>query len=308
MKGNTWKIKGIFWTGMLLLAARTGAQTDPCKNMQAEKESLQEKIYSLATRIYPAENFKSLMELAHIDEQQVKNEIALTEAKLKSLTAAVSKGDTLTGKRELITEYNERLGLMKKRLSKTLTNSQYFAQPLYKQQLQLLGILGGEVAEINTWITRIDGDRKSNNCPDPVAPATASPEKKEVKAYWEGDWHYEESIQKMDIRFRWKGDTAKASGVFDPGRVNMNSSVYTFDSLQWDGANSIRGYFTGTVEDAEKFIDAKGTVLMTLTGRKMTTVWTETEKLTLRWKPGQAEKPALVRNPLPPYTLVFTKQ
>lgn len=284
------------------------AQNDACKALQPERVKLEEQLYSLVLRLYPAENFAVLIEPNYINKDDINSEIRITEGKLKVLTEAIQRGDDRPGLRESVAEYNDRLGLLKKRLENKLTNSQFFGQEVYQKQLGLPARIRSEIKEVQARMARTDEEMKKSGCTALPASDRASGMKKEVMGYWQGNFHYEQAFQKMDLRIQWQGDTIKGKGFFDPGQKSPNRTIYTIDSLRWDGASDLQGVYTSVFEDNEKFIHGKGQVQLTLTGNKLKSVWTDTQKLEVRWKPGIPEKPVWIGGIQPPFTLDFTKQ
>lgn len=304
-----------FWKPLffLLVSARftqqpAGAQTDPCKPMQAEREALQHKIYGWTLRTIPAEYCISLLEWAKVDVPEVKAETVRTDLRIKELQEAISKGAVYPGIQEELAECKTRSELMKLRLTNSLTNSQFFNLPKYKELLKLPPQLHSEVAEIQGWIGRIDADMKKAGCPEVVTEDYPSWIADHLDDFWEGNWKYTADPRNLLMRLKWTGKAAEGTGTYDPGWEGMNKTEYQFSNLRWNGADVLEGDFSSTQEEKDIFIDIKGKVKMTLAGKRMTTEWTETDKPVVRWKPGKEGTPSVARNPLQPYVLVFYKK
>ena len=286
------------------------AQDNRCKDLQTERETAENKMKELTKRKAPMEYFISLMEDTKVSVSSVQEEIATSDQKIKELQGKITGGDKSGATAAELQAYRNRVELMKLRIGNTYSGSKFFGLPKYKEQEKLEAKIVVEETDIKREIARIAQDMITYNCPKVAKKSTddMGDISIELESAWAGTWKYAENKMMMTMKLKGTANLISGDATFNVGRAGANDSKYILKDCKENGANKLGCSFTASLEDDEKYLDVKGTVALFLAGNNMTSIWTEVDKPTIRWKAGQEKAGGfIIRDPLRPYPLPFKK-
>ncbi|HEV7780830.1 MAG TPA: hypothetical protein VGO58_06170 [Chitinophagaceae bacterium] len=302
-------MKKIFPGILLLFFLSPAISQDPqCPDLKARLETAEKEQKQILKSKAAVDYSLSLMEDEVPDMNGLKEELKNTENLIGDLQARVSGGAIRVNESAAeLASLRNRADLLKIRMSKDFNKATFFSQPKFRQLEKDQTTIKSKELDINLVIADLEQKLKDYNCPGIAKKVTGEMEiTTELEAGWAGNWKYLNTQEETKITLLLNGTGSSVAGTatFASGPASM---VYQVKGCKETSPNRLSCNFDVTMDDYEKYMDIKGTVLMTQSGNILKTTWQQVGVATVRWKPGAKQREYIPKVPAP-MNINFTRE
>lgn len=279
----------ILFIFLVVMPGRAEAQS--CKEMQEQIDEMEKRLEKIENLKLNYEDFFSLMDDPGSTEGGIAEEIANCEHRINRIQEKITDGDKSAETATELKSVRSCLELLNLRNNPANRKAVLLKDPRYLEQQRIQKNLSSDQTELKMEVAKIGLNMQNNNCPVKVKKPNDDLDDiitAKTETVWTGTWKASKPEEETTITMVLNGTSPDISGTATvvSGDISMQ---YQLKGCRETAPGRLNCNFTLTVDDYEKFVDRKGTVLMTLPDKTLNSTW-QVGSPVVRWKPNAKQR------------------